>query len=67
MKTLVRALKKSLTERFIGIIKNVENPFVSDMDYADKMYFIAAAMDPNHKLYWLHNIKDISDGKALSR
>jgi hypothetical protein len=66
MKTFVRALKKSLSKRFIGIIKNVENPFVSGIDYADEMYFIGAALDPNHKLYWLHNIKDIPDGKALS-
>lgn len=61
MKTFVRALR----ERFIGIFKNVENPFVDGIDYTDKMYFIAAALDPNHKLYWIHNIKDISDGKAL--
>jgi hypothetical protein len=56
MKTFVRALKRNLNERFTGIIKNVQVPFVEDINYFDKIYLIAAALDPNHKLYWLHNI-----------
>ncbi|CAF1329477.1 unnamed protein product [Rotaria magnacalcarata] len=55
---LAQQLQSSLEIRFAGIIKRLNQDEVENNDpFSDSIYFMAAALDPQFKFYWIRDLR----------
>ena len=54
-----RALRDSFIKRFVGVFARVGMAYADDLDkapFGSKLYFLAAMLDPNYKLFWIDDL-----------